>query len=94
MCIVYLNKECVWAVHILGHQLRMSCAIELTQGSEDWNAQPLRIYSIKNINISKASNKRMKRSFDDENALHKFEGVQSIDQTFQVQAVIRKCKVV
>ena len=79
---------------ILGCQLYISCAIELTHRSEDWNAQPLRIYSIENFNISKASNKCMKRSFDDENALHKFEGVQSIDQTFQVQAVIRKCKVV
>lgn len=67
---------------------------ELTNGSENWNAEPHCLYLIKDFNISKTSNKISKPHVDHEDRLYDFEDVYSMDQDFHVYAVIRKCKVV
>ena len=78
---------------ILGSKLRMPCARELTYCSEDWNAEPQRVYN--NVfNMSKAGNKYLEPNLDDQNGLYKFEDVYSIHQTFQIRAVIGKCEIV
>jgi hypothetical protein len=79
---------------ISGCQLCMPRARELTYCSEDWNAEPQRAYSNQGLNVSKACNVYLEPSFDYENGLYKFEDVYSIDQTFQVCAVIGKCEIV
>lgn len=84
----------MYLVGVLERQPRTPYAGELTYCSKDRNAQPLRLYLIKGFNISKASRKCPKSSFHEENRLDKFEDVYSIDQTFQIYTVIRKCKAV
>ena len=71
----------------------MFCARQVTYCSEGWD-QPCRLYSIKHLNISKTSNQFPKPEFSDEGRLYDFEDVYPINQTFHVQPVIGKCKVV
>ena len=73
---------------------RIPCKRELTYCSEDWNAKPQRAYSNQGFNVSKACNKYLEPNLDDENGLYKFQNVYSVDQTFQVHAVIGKGKIV
>ena len=63
---------------ILGSQLRMPYARELTYCCEDWNGEPQRVYSNQGLNLSKACNKYPEPNLDDENGLCKFEGLYSI----------------
>ena len=73
----------------------MFCARQLTYCSEGWDTQPCCIYSIKDLNISKVhSNECPKPHFGEESWLYNFENVYPIYQTFHVQPVIGKCKVV
>jgi hypothetical protein len=67
---------------------------EITSCCDDWNAQPNRLYSIKDSNILKISNKNSERGFDDEDRLYDFKEVYSIDQKFPVHPVLRKRKIV
>ena len=69
-------------------------AREITDCSDHWNTQPQCLYSIKNSDILKISNKGPERGFDDEDRLYDFEDVYSIDQTFHVHSVLRKSKIV
>ena len=77
---------------ILGRQLCMPCSRERAYCSENWNAQPQCIDSIKAFDISKACDICPEPSFEDESRLCKFEDVYSIHQAFQVRAVIGKCE--
>ena len=79
---------------ILGRQLCMPCSRERAYCSENWNAQPQCIDSIKAFDISKACDICPVPRFDDENGLCKFEAVYSIHQTLLVRAIIGKCDVV
>ena len=78
----------------LERQPRILCSRELAYCSEDWNGQPIWMYSINAFNISKVCDICPESIFNDEDRLYKFEDVYSIDQTFQVRAVIGKCKAV
>ena len=79
---------------MLEHQPPMPYSRELTYCSEDWNTQPCRPHLINGFKISKTSNEYLEDIFDEESRLYKFEDVYSIDETFHVHPVIRKCEVV
>ena len=78
----------LWKIRISAGRNGTKC----TYGREDWNAQPQRVYSIKNSNLSKASNKYPESSFDHENRLYELEEEYSIDQTFHVYTIFGKCE--
>jgi len=69
-------------------------AIKPTDRGKDWNAKPQHLYTIKDFNVPKTSNECPEPSLDDENRLYKFDEVYSVDQTFHIQPVLRKCKIV
>ena len=90
-CIESLDEKCTFVEISDGQQVPIR---QLTNGSEHWNAQPQNIYSIKNLNVSKAGNKYPKASFDNENPLYILEKVCPVNQVFHGHPILRKCKIV
>lgn len=90
-CIASLDKNCTFVGLSEGRQAPQ---ITRTDSSEDWNAQPQCIYSIKNVNVSKAGDKYPEASFDNENPLYELEGVCPVDQAFHAYPILRKRKTV